>query len=511
MTSSKRTWLEIAFLVVCAFIIITFVSASSPVYPFNVWDDVNVYFTVGRGVFEGQIPYLDLYEQKGPIFLFMYAIASLISKTSFTGVWLFECIAASIFSVFSWKSVKLFVKDPPVISIALVPVLISITYTIGMFNFGGNTEEFCFPLLSVVLYIALKMIKAKDQVLPGIKDAVICGVITGILFWTKYTFLGFIIAFILILIVRAVRYKSYSLLLKDVLFFLIGFVVVSIPVFVYFGINNALGTLFEVYFYNNIFNYIGADSYPGLLGNPVIRFVAVPVMALFESCVSNPDYALLLVLSFAGVFLFEKQYRKNVVILFLVTFAVALKAVFSQPFYTYYYGYILCFYFVFALIPAVRTVSKLMIIKAGSAKFINIIVAAVCTMITVCAVFMCKNMYLITVPRNELSQFVLADIINETEDPKILTYDIIDGGFYLASGVSPSNRYFTTMNFIENNEEAVEEQERLIAEGYFDYIITYSDEYQWDNYELVAQDVDPYCDFTKVPYLDIHFLYRKTC
>lgn len=509
MTSSKRSWSEIAFLVICAFIIITLVSASSPIYPFNVWDDVNVYFTVGRGIFEGQVPYLDLYEQKGPIFLFMYALASLISRTGFTGVWLFECIAASVFAVFSWKSVKLFVKDPPVISIGLVPVLMSITYTIGMFNFGGNTEEFCFPLLSIILYIALKLIKSEDRVLPGARDALICGIVSGVLFWTKYTFLGFIIAFVLILIVRAIRHKAYKLLLKDMLFFLIGFAMISAPVFIYFGINNAVGTLFEVYFYNNIFNYIGADSYPGILSNPVVRFVAVPVMALFESCVSNPDYALLLVLSFAGVIFFEKKYRKNVIILFLVTFAVALKAVFSQPFYTYYYGYILCFYFVFALILVVRGVAKLTRIKSGSKRFINIVVAAVCTLITVCAVLMCKNLYLITVPRNELSQFVLGDIINETEDPRILTYDIIDGGFYLASGVSPSNRYFTTMNFIENNEEAVEEQERLITEGYFDYIITYSDEYEWDNYELVAQDVDPYCDFTKVPYLDIHFLYRN--
>ena len=123
--------------------------------------------------------------------------------------------------------------------------------------------------------------------------------------------------------------------------------------------------------------------------------------------------------------------------------------------------------------------------------------------------FMCKNTYLMFVPKEELSQYVLADIINQTEDPKILTYDIIDGGFYLASGVSPSNRFFTTMNFIENNEEAVEEQERLIAEGYFDYIVTYSDEYEWDNYELIAEDIDPYCDFTKVPYLDRHCLYRR--
>ena len=269
MTISKKTGLEIAFLVMSAFIIMTAVSASSPIYPLNVWDDVNVYFTVGRGVFEGQVPYMDLYEQKGPIFLLMYAVASLISKTSFTGVWLFECIAASVFAIFSWKTVKLFVPKAPAVCIGLVPVLMGITYTIGMFNFGGNTEEFCFPLLSVVLYVALKMIK-EEKVLPGVKDSLVCGLIAGMLFWTKYTLLGFILGFILILIVRAVRNKAYKLLLKDILYFIAGFAVVSLPVFIYFGANHALGYLWEVYFYNNIFNYIGGGSYPGLLGNQAL-------------------------------------------------------------------------------------------------------------------------------------------------------------------------------------------------------------------------------------------------
>lgn len=508
MTISKKTGLEIAFLVMSAFIIMTAVSASSPIYPLNVWDDVNVYFTVGRGVFEGQVPYMDLYEQKGPIFLLVYAVASLISKTSFTGVWLFECIAASVFAIFCWKTVKLFVPKAPAVCIGLVPVLMGITYTIGMFNFGGNTEEFCFPLLSVVLYVALKMIK-EEKVLPGVKDSLVCGLIAGMLFWTKYTFLGFILGFILILIVRAVRNKAYKLLLKDILYFIAGFAVVSLPVFIYFGANHALGYLWEVYFYNNIFNYIGGGSYPGLLGNPVVRFLAVPVMALTESCMSNLDYCVLMILSLVGVVVFEKKYRKSVITLFLVTFAISLKAVFSQPFYTYYYGYILSFYFVFALILVVKGIEKLMKKRSYNKRLIQLVLGALCAVITMCSMFMCKNTYLMFVPKEELSQYVLADIINQTEDPKILTYDIIDGGFYLASGVSPSNRFFTTMNFIENNEEAVEEQERLIAEGYFDYIVTYSDEYEWDNYELIAEDIDPYCDFTKVPYLDRHCLYRR--
>ena len=199
--STKLNKYEMIFLILSAVIIMTLVTTSSPIYPFNVWDDTNVYFTLGREILNGRVPYRDLYEQKGPIFLFMYSFAALISKTGFTGVWVLECIAASLFSVFSWKTVKLFINDIPKYAIGLVPVLLSAVYTLGMFNYGGSAEELCFPLMSVVFFIALKMIRAGKSSLPDKKSSFVCGIIFGIIFWSKYTLLGFIFAFIVLIII----------------------------------------------------------------------------------------------------------------------------------------------------------------------------------------------------------------------------------------------------------------------------------------------------------------------
>ena len=65
------------------------------------------------------------------------------------------------------------------------------------------------------------------------------------------------------------------------------------------------------------------------------------------------------------------------------------------------------------------------------------------------------------------------------------------------------------MNFIENNTDAVEEQERLIREGYFDFIITI-DNYDWDNYELVATSDDLCVDYSKMEYTFRYYLYQRT-
>ena len=99
--SSKLSRFELFFLIVSSVLIMTLVTTSSPIYPFNVWDDTNVYFTLGRGILKGFVPYRDLYEQKGPLFLFLYAISALISNRTFTGLWIIESIFASIFAVFS--------------------------------------------------------------------------------------------------------------------------------------------------------------------------------------------------------------------------------------------------------------------------------------------------------------------------------------------------------------------------------------------------------------------------
>ena len=74
--------------------------------------------------------------------------------------------AASVFAVFSWKTVKLFTR-PSRFTIALVPVLLGITYTLKLFNFGGNAEELCFPLLTVALYISVSEAIVINNTLPS--------------------------------------------------------------------------------------------------------------------------------------------------------------------------------------------------------------------------------------------------------------------------------------------------------------------------------------------------------
>jgi hypothetical protein len=68
------------FFLVLSFGVLFVCSASSPLYPINDWTDVNTYFTMGKGVVHGRIPYRDLFDHKGPLLYLLYAVGYLISR-----------------------------------------------------------------------------------------------------------------------------------------------------------------------------------------------------------------------------------------------------------------------------------------------------------------------------------------------------------------------------------------------------------------------------------------------
>ena len=75
----KRRILQALFALAVSFGMLLICSKNSFLYPLNDWVDVNCFFTVGRGIRHGLVPYLDLYDHKGPLLYYVYALASLIS------------------------------------------------------------------------------------------------------------------------------------------------------------------------------------------------------------------------------------------------------------------------------------------------------------------------------------------------------------------------------------------------------------------------------------------------
>ena len=505
---SRLNKTELAILIGAAVVTMTFASTCSPLYPFNPWDDANCFFTLGRGITHGLVPYRDLYEQKGPLLYFIYAFAALISEKSFIGAWIAECVMASVFAIFSWKTAKLF-TEPPRFSIVLVPLLMGLVYTSRLFNFGGNAEELCFPLLTVALYFGLRAI-VNGNGLPSKRDALICGIITAALFWIKYTFIGFIAGFCLYILVMAIKQKAFAHLWSLIWRFFAGFLILSAPILIYFIANGALGSLWEVYFYNNIFLYHELEGNAALSKIPVIRNIYIPLYSTIHLSIEFPKFGIMLLLSIVSLIFIKKEHRKKVIFLFASTFILTIGLIFTKSAFIYYYVYLLACFFALLLIPCIKGLNYISKYFKQNPGFMKGLISGVLIVFYLAALLLNKNNYLLFQKKDFFAQYRYAEIINQVPDAKVLTYDVMDSGFYTAAGILPSNRYFCYLNIELTYPAILEEQNRLIEAGYFDFIVTsYFCECDWDNYVLIREEADTYINYSGKKALDGFRLYKR--
>ena len=241
--SEKRKYV---ILFIGAFLPLLFMSKNSPLYPFNDWYDINQFFTVGRGILHGKVPYVDLVDQKGPYLYLLGSVAYLFSHTGFLGWFILETVNLFIFSVFSEKILCLYFPGFKY-SYWGIPVICSIIASCEGFQHGGSAEELSLGILSFALYSILKMLHDKHPM--DFRLIIVNGVLAGIIFWTKFSMTGLFIVFYVFLVIYSEKK------IRSVLLFPAGVLISTLPLLLYFGINGAIGDWLNIYLYENIFGY----------------------------------------------------------------------------------------------------------------------------------------------------------------------------------------------------------------------------------------------------------------
>ena len=486
-----------------------FVTCSSPLYAFNFWVDSNVYLTLGRGILSGLVPYKDLYEQKGPLLFIVHALAALISQHSFLGVWFIEIGMAVVFSFFAWKTVKL-CSDPDKFAVLLMPAVVAFTYTVGMMDFGDSAEELCFPLIIIIVYLVLRDSVTEPDRLPTVKSAFVIGILTAALFWIKYSFLGPVIGICILMVIWTIKPRAWKKLLADIGMFLAGFILLTLPILIYLAVNGAVDDMFAGYFYNNIVFYSDKNVYDfPILYVPVIGKFATALLNLYGTCLLFPKYPLFLILCIIGSFCVGKHVRSRVLQIFYVTLAITVFTILSRQQIMPYYAYITVYLAPFAAVLLSHIVSVLTKRKLLDGQRLKVILAALSVVLVFSNIITCKNIFMLRYQKSDYPQYKFAEIIKETPDASILTYDVMDGGFYLASGTLPKTQYYCYLNIEESWPVILDEQHRLIEEKAFDYIVTRDASFKWEGYEIVSNEQIVYTNISGTKILGNYYLYKK--
>lgn len=448
-------------------------SKSSPLYPMNDWVDVHCFLTLGRGMLNGLVPYVDLYEQKGPVLYFVYAIVALFSQRSFLGQYLLEVICFTLFLYYSGKIAQLYLGKswfcyPIVLGLALIT-------TTRAFSHGGSVEQNCLFLFAYGLYSVLRAIH-EDRGLT-FREALVNGIFAGAAFWIKYTMAGFYIGLALaVLIVYIGWVRDWRQLLRTIGAFLLGIGLVSAVVLLYFTVNGALEELFTCYFYNNLFLYPEENAQP-LLDQILSQFSS--------ALLKNKLFAAALYVGLGYLFLEGKHMSRQ-----LLTVTLSLAGLASTTFMGkgyVYYSLVLCGYAVFGLIgisKALKAVCKALDVQVGPDR--RMLRSGLVGLLALCCLLQCHasspNTYLMGYEKEQMPQFQFAAyMLDKKEDPTLLNFGFLDAGFYYAADSLPVCPFFCTFNV--NAPGMWETQYEYIREGKVDFVIT-------RHYPLVNYQVD---------------------
>lgn len=521
---SRQSFFE--FLGACgiSFLLMLLLTRSSFLYPYNNWDDSNSYFSMGKSMFHGILIYRDIFDQKGPYLYFLYGLCSLVSGTTFRGVFLMEILLGAADLLLIGRILKLFCR--PQTAAFLSPILLACMCASKSFYWGGCAEEICLPFLLFPLYVLLRTLQHSRRAEFSPRDVFLSGLCCGFVFCVKFTLMGFFLGFALSVILTCRSFREFARLAG---WFLLGTLLPFVPWVIYFGITGGLDDWYRVYIYTNVFLYsdFGANSHGASASQKIYDLAKL----LYWLILDNLQYFIFVIAGLLWMLL-----RKG------ASFAerIAPALMFALTFLFIYIGGAHLPYYAFPLTAfavtgmagagvlldriAARVVLQKSIPadgarKAGSSRRtagnIMLVTAGILLslVISYAVIFRCSwNMDYLGTPKDQIFLTSFTEDINKDREAGIVDKDLttllnigcLDSGLYTTTGIYPTCYWFQTQTLPGG--EVDREQLSYILEGRTDYIVA-RDSYPeaiFEHYEQIDefhQTLQPQ-DFT-------YYLFRK--
>ena len=469
--------------------VISICSKSSFLYPLNDWVDANCFFTVGKSMMNGVVPYRDLLEQKGPFLYFIHGLAWLISNDTFIGVYLFEVLAAAFFLYYPHRSNRLIVKSSW--TVYLIPLYAAAIYTCDGFRHGDSVEELMLPFLAYAMWLGMDAICNKREI--TCREYFVIGLTSGLIFWSKFTLVGFYVGWYLFPMANYIRRGNWKLFLHSIGYILLGIAAATLPFVIYFGIHGAISDWLGVYLYDNLFVYSKAAEQQSTL-KELLDKIQYGISETKRRNPIIPICGMISLLYFGG--------RKPMVgLYYLVTGAFALLFAFVGGVYYPYYSFLFNLYLPFGLIPLLVFVLALKD-REPEMQPNRILLVALTGIMLIACMKGTSNRYLLGTPKEELPQYQFASLIGTDGSATLLNYGFLDGGFYTASNTVPNCKVFCHLNI--SPIVLLEIQNEYIAQGAVDYIVTRWIEIEDEKYEYLS-----FCDYYYEEEWYRYFLYKR--
>ncbi len=497
-----RCHFQASFLLACgiSFFLMLFLTRSSFLYPYNNWDDSNSYFTMGKSMFHGILIYRDIFDQKGPYLYFLYGLCSLISPTTFRGVFLMEVLFGAADLLLIRKILELWCS--PGSARFLSPILFACMCASKSFYWGGCAEELCLPFLLFPLYLLFRTLRRGRGASFSPRDVFLAGLCCGFVFCVKFTLMGFFLGFALCVILTC---RSFREFLRLAGWFLLGTLLPFVPWVLYFAVTGGLEDWYRVYIYTNVFLYsdFGANSHGATAGQKIHDLAKI----LYWLIRDNFQYFVFLLVGLVWMLLRRgASFAERIapVMMFGLTFLFIYIGGAHLP----YYAFPLTAFAVIGMAGAGILLDRIYVRfprpsragnndSAGGVLHPADAAALLVSLGISCAViFRCSwNMDYLGTPKDDIFLTRFTEDINQDRaagiaDPDhttLLNIGCLDSGLYTTTGIYPSCYWFQTQTLPGGQVDR--EQLSYIQEARTDYIVA-RDSYPeaiFEHYDLIDQ------------------------
>ncbi len=312
--------------IICLFMAILFVFtnsiSTSPLYRLtDRLNDSYIFQIIGKYWNGNQIPYVNLFDHKGPLIFFINAIGYKITGNRY-GVFLIQIAFMYITIVFTFRMFRDVFQN----HIAFILTVISLVGISPLYQDGNLTEEYILPFLMMSFYFFEKWTTQLSEGYSRHKTiaAFTYGLTFGVAVMTRITNaigICFIVLFVMIILIKNQEWKN---LFQNMGSFIAGCLLILLPFIIYFQMHGILqemwfGTIgFNIEYLINSTNFVKHTS--------LLR-------RIYSFLLAYSSYFM----AFAGIYVVTKKKSRFIGIFMITTSAVTTFMLATGRNYEHYY------------------------------------------------------------------------------------------------------------------------------------------------------------------------------
>lgn len=252
MTRSSNTISDILYLIlfmaVSAITALYYCPSISPLSVDTYSVDSDIFKIIGKGWNSGEIPYIDLWDSKGPLVFLVNAIFyGWLSPTY--GLYIFQSISFGCTLFIAWKTLRLYFRALPSSLLTLIIVFFRFNHEVT----GNSVNDIDLPFIFLSFYLISKWllrIKSGNINIPA-SYAFFIGLTFGICAMCRLSDALSLVGPVIIIAITLCIHRLYRNLIHCLSAGIIGLITVTLPFGIYFAIHSALyDMIYGTFIYN---------------------------------------------------------------------------------------------------------------------------------------------------------------------------------------------------------------------------------------------------------------------